>query len=50
VHVQGALLEVAVDGGGAAYRLVTGAQLVFTHGGVRMELTQAVPFKRVEAA
>lgn len=49
VHVQGALLEVAVDAGAAEYRLLAGDSLAFTHHGAALVLTQAEPFKRMES-
>jgi alpha,alpha-trehalose phosphorylase len=41
VHVRGALLEVAVDAGGAEYRLLGGERLALAHCGKEFELTTA---------
>jgi len=38
VQVRGALLEVAVDGTGTAYRLLRGERLAFAHGGTTIAL------------
>jgi len=41
LHVRGVLLEVAVDAGGADYRLLQGERLALTHRGTAFELNAA---------
>jgi len=49
IRVHGALLGVAVDGGGVDYRLLEGERLAFAHGDVPVELTAARPHIHMEA-
>lgn len=48
VHVRGALLEVAVDAGGADYRLLAGERLALAHHGRAVALDAAHPSIRME--
>jgi alpha,alpha-trehalose phosphorylase len=48
LHVHGALLEVAVDAGGAEYRLLQGERLALSHRGRELQLNAQQPNIRME--